>query len=43
MSFLVFENSLIFIEVVIRADPEKDHFLFFGVVDIGMAVIAETI
>jgi hypothetical protein len=32
----VFENPSIFIEVVIRADPENDCFRFLGMVDIGI-------
>jgi len=43
MSLLVFKNPSIFIEVVIRAGPEKDRFGFFSEVDIGIAVIAEAI
>lgn len=35
MSLLVFENPSIFIEVVIRAGPDKDRFMFLGAVDIG--------
>lgn len=42
MSLLVFENPLMFIEVVLKAGPEKNRFRFFVIVDIGMAFIVKT-
>lgn len=41
MSLLLFENPSIFIEVVIRAGPEKDRLRFSGVIYIGITVIVE--